>query len=88
LEIDGLYLNLTSNGTLDGFSLAESGTVYLDSAPTSAVSIPVDFQNVTGIDTATKWNVNINGKENMNYAVKFGEDSVKIYSTGTIFVIR
>jgi autotransporter-associated beta strand protein len=88
LEIDGLHLNLTSNGTLDGFSLAESGTVYLDSAPTSAVSIPVDFQNVTGIDTATKWNVNINGKENMNYAVKFGEDSVKIYSTGTIFVIR
>ena len=88
LEIDGLYLNLTSNGTLDGFSLAESGTVYLDSAPTSAVSIPVDFQNVTGIDTATKWNVNINGKENMNYAVKFGEDSVKIYSTGTIFVVR
>jgi autotransporter-associated beta strand protein len=88
LEIDGLYLDLTSNGTLDGFALAETGTIYLDSKPSSSVLIPVDFQNVTGIANATKWSVNINGIGNGNYGVTFYDNAVRIYSKGTLLIVR
>jgi hypothetical protein len=88
LEIDGLHLDLTSNGTLDGFSLAESGTIYLDSKPASSVLIPVDFKNVTGIANATKWSVNINGKENLNYGVTFYDNAVRIYFKGTLLIVK
>jgi hypothetical protein len=88
LEIDGLHLDMTANGTLDGFALAESGTIYLDSTPASSVLIPVDFQNVTGIANATKWSVNINGIGNGNYGVTFYDNAVRIYSKGTLLIVR
>ena len=87
-EIDGLHLDMITNGTLDGFSLAESGTIYLDSKPASSVLIPVDFQNGTGIANATKWTVNIGGKENPNYGVTFYDNAVRIYSKGTLLIVR
>ncbi len=76
-------------GTIDGFSFAEDGTFNLTGVArlTDAVSVPVDFTNVTGAENISNWSLAIGGKH-ANGRLSYGDGRIRVTPIGTMFSIR
>ena len=76
-------------GTIDGFAFAADGTFNLAGVErlTDAVSVAVDFVNVTGAENITGWNLTVGGKH-ANGRVSYANGHIKVTPIGTLFTIR
>ena len=76
-------------GTIDGFAFAADGTFNLAGVErlTDAVSVPVDFVNVTGAENITGWNLTVGGNH-ANGRVSYADGQIKVTPIGTMFIIR
>ena len=78
------------NGTLDGFSLDESGFIFATGAGSLAGSllVPVAFVNCTGLENVSKWQVCVGGVPTARWRAKATQSGLKFFSTGTQMLIR
>ena len=76
-------------GTIDGFAFAQSGTFNLVGIDrlTDAVSVAVDFKNVTGAENITGWKLTVGGKR-ANGRVSYANGLIKVTPIGSMFIVR
>lgn len=76
-------------GTIEGFTLAPNGTFNLAGVErlTDAVSVAVDFVNVTGAENITGWNLTVGGKH-ANGRVSYANGHIKVTPIGTRIIVR
>ena len=76
-------------GTIDGFALGADGTFNLAgvSKLTEAVSIPVGFTNVTGMENLSGWSLNVGGKR-ANGRISYANGVVNVMPFGAMVIIR
>ena len=76
-------------GTIDGFSFAADGTFNLTGVErlTDAVSVSVDFVNVTGAENISNWSLAVGGKH-ANGRLSYGDGRIRVTPIGTMFSIR
>ena len=76
-------------GTIDGFMIASDGTFNLVGVNrlTDAVSVAVDFVNVTGAENITGWKLMVGG-QHANGRVSYANGRIKVTPIGTMFTIR
>ena len=76
-------------GTIDGFAFAQNGTFNLMGVDRleDAVSVPVDFVNVTGAENITGWKLTVGGKH-ANGRVSYANGSITVSPLGTRIILR
>ena len=76
-------------GTIDGFAFAQNGTFNLTGVErlTDAVSVPVNFVNVTGAENISNWSLAVGGKH-ANGRLSYGDGRIRVTPIGTMFSIR
>ena len=76
-------------GTIDGFTIASDGTFNLVGVNrlTDAVSVAVDFVNVTGAENITGWKLTVGGQR-ANGRVSYANGCIKVTPIGTMFILR
>ena len=78
------------NGTVRGFAFAETGTLYVTGFETSSANlkIPMQFEDCTGLDNVSNWNLVVNGVARPNYRVKVSSDGVAVVTQGLVILFR
>ena len=91
LTVNSLVLDPANpNGTLDGFTFAENGTITISGERvrlTGALRIPVTFANATGLSGLSGWTVMSGGRE-LRCRIVVESDAVTIIPTGLILVVQ
>ena len=90
IEVDTLQVNVEDGvGTLANFRLAANGTLRVN-APKGqrAVTLPLDFSGVSGLDCAASWDIEVNGRKNSGWSFKLTETGLVLLPPGFIFMIK
>ena len=90
IEVDTLQVNVEDGvGTLANFRLAANGTLRVN-APKGqrAVTLPLDFSGVSGLDCAASWDIEVNGRKNSGWSFKLTETGLELLPPGFIFIIK
>ena len=80
----------TGNGTVRGFAFVETGTLHVTEydMSSSALKIPMLFENCTGLDNLSNWSLVVNGAVCRTYRVRAMSDGVVILPPGLMIFIR
>ena len=78
------------NGTVKGFTFAETGTLYVTGLGALAgnLEIPMTFENCTGLDNVSKWNLIVNGEAGRRFHAKARPDGIVITAVGTLLIVK
>lgn len=79
-----------ANGTVMGFTFPATGTVNLVNVPADAsFTLPLTtFPGCTGLENLSDWNVSVDGKGRMKYAVSVTEQGVTFSKRGLALIVR
>lgn len=89
-SLHALRLDAAKGGVIDGFSLAEDGTLIVmgDIPNTGNFALPVDFVNVVGLKNLNRWNLSIEGTHPRHRRISVMGGRVMICDPGFAIVIR
>lgn len=90
IVVDTLQVNVEDGvGTLVNFRLAANGTLRVK-APKGqrAVTLPLDFSGVSGLDCAAGWDIEVNGRKNSGWSFKLTESELELLPPGFILLIK
>ena len=78
------------NGTVRGFTFAETGTLYVTGLGAFAgrFEIPMPLENCTGLGNVSKWNLIVNGKVDGRYHVTASVDGIAIMAAGMMIIVK
>ena len=78
------------NGTVRGFTFAETGTLYVTGlgAVGGNLEIPMPLENCTGLGNVSKWNLIVNGESNGHYHAKAKSGGITIMTVGTWIILK
>lgn len=90
VELRGLRLRRSGNGTFRGFSIGEIGTLDFDgmAAGASVVTLPATFDGVTGLDNLASWSVSLNGTAKPGYSIRIVDGQVTVMKSGLMLLVR
>ena len=89
LELSSLEVAADGNGIIDGFALAESGTLNVTGVVASGeINVAIDLSKVVGAENLANWGVSIDGKIKRNWQVKVTADGVKLVPPGILLIVR
>jgi hypothetical protein len=90
--VSGLKVDAAGSGTIDGFSFASGdGTLYVENVDpgATAIDVPADFRNATGLANVAGWLLYVNGHENVKYSIaSVTADSIRIVKHGFRLILR
>ena len=91
IELSSVTVDCTAEeGTIDGFTLAESGTLSVKNytRPSKGdVELPIRFENVDGLQDVAQWGLKINGKRSV-YGIEVKDGKVRVVAPGILLLVR
>jgi hypothetical protein len=75
-------------GTIEGFSLAESGELCVTNAPKYGCDLPLEFENVQGIANLKRWRVVVDGKTDRMETSVGSDGKVRLCRKGFLLICR
>ena len=77
-----------ANGTIDGFSFAERGTIEIEEpSGRDEVRLPITFRNVTGLANLNKWTLT-SGQKMLHFVISADENGITLVPRGLIILIQ
>ena len=89
VTLKGLAVDPAGAGTIDGFAFAENGTLNVLSGSDSGqtITLPGTYQNVSGLEKISGWNVKLNGNAS-RYRAQVSGGVIKVLPPGTLILFR
>lgn len=90
IQISSIVVRPDGNGTLDGFALADAGTVELDDdlAPGVRELTGPLLKNPSGATRLQGWALRVGGAENSRYDVRVKDGRIMVSRRGMVLIVR
>lgn len=88
VTLSSVAVDASDFGTIDGFSLADDGVLYVTNLPADD-TIGKVFANASDIANLAGWALSIDGETKANWSIAVGEDgTVRVIRPGTVLFVR
>ena len=90
MRFDGKFSASSEGLAIMRFKFSEAGTLYVTGLDAFAgnLEIPMPFENCTGLDNVSKWNLIVNGESGRRYHAKARSDGIVITAVGTLLIVK
>ena len=88
--LDALEVSASGMGTIEGFALAEAGSIDFTGVDETAkeIVIPADFSKLPDWMNLAGWSFTVNGEENAKFAMSVGPDGFRLCKKGLMLILR
>ena len=87
-RISHLKLDAATTGSIEGFALAESGTIEIAGLSRDTAGLDVNLSGSSGTENLLKWTVTADGKEHAKVRVAVVGNGLAVVRIGTVVVLR
>ena len=86
--IKGLTVDVGGAGTIDGFALAENGSLNVENLPDNGATLPGAYPNCTGLDKVAGWSLKVGGEATKRYRIAYSNGAISVLPVGTVILLR